>query len=244
MEWDSGVNGDWNLFTQLLAAWRIAAWDIHLSMPCSTASLLSVCTDLLPVCLGVEWYDSPRVLPQPSTPAGVLALPGDMVVWGRLLNLILALLQSSTSLCTLCTNCLPFLGFGTMSALSTFALLLAWAAPPVQCVCRQLSRSCAEPSRAQQSLSLCHIGARCHGNAQSAALWVSRSQKWWCFCNIEVNISLFSYLAYRPLSKSTSSFWRQSPLAPCMKADDSRHREHARPLQPSSCGLEWCFWQW
>lgn len=115
--------------------------------------------------------------------------------------------------------------------------------------CPVCAGSCHDPvmSRVEHSnlsLSLSHTGACCHGNAQSAALWVSRSQKWWCFCNIEVNISLFPYLAYPPLSESTSSFWHQSPLAPCMKADGSRHRERAWPLEPGSCGLEPCLWQW
>lgn len=121
--------------------------------------LIAVCMHRLAPCVSsCEWDDSPRVLPQPSTTASVFALTGNTVVWGRLLNPVLALLQS-----------LP-----TPHAASAQTVCLFWVlgqcphCPLLPCcshkllhlssVCQQLSRSCAEPSRAQQSLSLSHTG--------------------------------------------------------------------------------------
>lgn len=121
--------------------------------------LVAVCVHRLAPCASwCGWDESSCVLPDPNTTAAVLALPSDMVAWGRLLYLVLAyskgtLLQSSSSLCSLCTNRLRFLGLRQcphcpLLPCCSHKLL------HLPSVCQQLSRSCAEQSRAEQSLSL------------------------------------------------------------------------------------------
>lgn len=100
--------------------------------------------DLLPVCLGVGGM---RALMSSHNPASLLlSLPclwyGDM---GQVAEPDVSIAAESAAPCapSAQTVCLfAFSGFGTMSPLSTFPLLLTQAAPPVQCVSAAVTILC------------------------------------------------------------------------------------------------------